>query len=1039
MSKKKNTRVKKSFNYREWLPLLISFLLPVAIMMIIFVSRGIYPFGTKSFLRTDLYHQYAPFLSEMSDKLRSGESLFYSWDIGGGTNFVAVYSYYLATPFNWLLIFVPHNLVIEFLSYLVIFKIGLAGLTFAIYLRYVGKRKTDLCLSFFAVFYALSGYTAAYSWNIMWLDCVVLFPLVMLGLEKLVKENKCLLYCISLALCILSNYYISIMICIFCVLYFIVLMICIPSTEKVTVYNDDGTVRVKKRVTFYHNKLLRFALYSLVAGGIAAITLLPEIYALQLTASTDSSFPKTLSVYFSVFEMLSRHLAVVDTHQKLDHWPNIYCGVAVLILMPMYMMNKGINYKEKFTHFILTAVMLLSFSMNIPNYIWHGFHFPNSLPGRQSFIYIALVLMMCYKGFMDIKKRSVNQIVGATSFAIAFTVLSEVLIDTDKVEEFHYWSFYASILFLAFYGLFLFMYRKRKILLPLLFVLSLALVSLEASVNTTVTSVSTFSRTAYTDYDKGAADLLGGPLVSNGYDTGVFRRFERRNLRTKNDGAWLDYPSVSTFSSMGYDGLSEFYRKWGLESSTNAYGSNGINPVTESLLGVRYIFDRETTVTDTDIYKTVGESDSVILYENLHSLGLGYMIPDTLANEYSTGTYPIENIQSFVRQATGVDSLFIKQNPEKHGKSVNFTVPEAGYYIGYVTSSAVKNVTFSCGDETETYENLGRRYLMNLEYREEGAALSFSTSDSGVENLGLDLYRLDEENYIKAMDALAEHQLVLDTWDSTYVRGQVTADEAGTLMLTVGYDPGWTVLVDGVEAQYTDLFEKAYIGVPVSAGTHTVEMKYEPQGLRYGAIISGLSVLMLIALIAFALLSRNSSKTIELVNEPSDSKLINYLRESIKLVEEEFCEGTDDPDYDVSEPAAPAPVAEVPEEPVPGLEAEPAKPTDDFPPEGAPEYANAEEAAADEPTVSADVPEEAPLFSAQTLSDESAGPEAKDAAQSEPDSVPVFATVPDSTSDPDDDDFEEVEMSLVEASDQTKKLEFLKAHEQKQNKEDKKS
>ena len=50
---------------------------------------------------------------------------------------------------------------------------------------------------------------AAYSWNIMWLDCIVLFPLILLGLEQLVREKKGLLYCISLALSILSNYYIS--------------------------------------------------------------------------------------------------------------------------------------------------------------------------------------------------------------------------------------------------------------------------------------------------------------------------------------------------------------------------------------------------------------------------------------------------------------------------------------------------------------------------------------------------------------------------------------------------------------------------------------------------------------------------------------------------------------------------------------------------------------------------------------------------------------------------------------------------------------
>ena len=86
-------------------------------------------------------------------------------------------------------------------------------------------KTNDFGAAFFGIFYALSGYMAAYSWNIMWLDCIVLFPVVMLGLERLVKEQKGLLYCIALGMSILSNYYISIMTCIFMVIYFGALLI----------------------------------------------------------------------------------------------------------------------------------------------------------------------------------------------------------------------------------------------------------------------------------------------------------------------------------------------------------------------------------------------------------------------------------------------------------------------------------------------------------------------------------------------------------------------------------------------------------------------------------------------------------------------------------------------------------------------------------------------------------------------------------------------------------------------------------------------
>lgn len=203
---------------------LLSFAIPFLIMLTIFIINGIFPFGDESFMHSDMYHQYVPFLSEMLSKLHSGDSMTYSWNVGVGSNFLALYAYYMASPFNWLVVLFPAKYLIEFMSYLVILKIGFCGFTFAWYLTRHFKTRSAAVVPF-AVFYAMSGYLAAYNWNVMWLDCIFLFPLIALGLEKLVTEGKYKLYCISLGLCILSNYYISIMVCIFLVLYFLVLVL----------------------------------------------------------------------------------------------------------------------------------------------------------------------------------------------------------------------------------------------------------------------------------------------------------------------------------------------------------------------------------------------------------------------------------------------------------------------------------------------------------------------------------------------------------------------------------------------------------------------------------------------------------------------------------------------------------------------------------------------------------------------------------------------------------------------------------------------
>lgn len=175
----------------------MSFVVPLVIMIAIFIIRDIYPFGDSCYLRSDMYHQYCPFFSELWSKIRDGGSLYYSWDIGMGTNFMAIFGYYLSSPSNWFIALFPQKYMIEIMNAIILLKIAASSFTFTLYLCKHNKRRS-LSAAVFGLFYALSAFIAAYSWNLMWLDCVLLLPLVVLGLEKLVYEGKGLLYSITL-------------------------------------------------------------------------------------------------------------------------------------------------------------------------------------------------------------------------------------------------------------------------------------------------------------------------------------------------------------------------------------------------------------------------------------------------------------------------------------------------------------------------------------------------------------------------------------------------------------------------------------------------------------------------------------------------------------------------------------------------------------------------------------------------------------------------------------------------------------------------
>ncbi len=803
---------------RAWEGLAAAFLIPVIIMVVIFIQRGIFPFGEETFLRTDMYHQYAPFFSEFKYKLSTGGSLLYSWDVGMGVNFSALYAYYLASPFNWLLLLCPARYVIEFMTYSIVVKIGLSGLSMAYYLRkHCGTG--DFGVAYFGIFYALSGYMAAYSWNIMWLDCIILFPLVMLGLERLVRDGKGLLYCLTLGCSILSNYYISIMTCLFMVIYFIALLV---------LDEDMGWER-------FIGRSFRFAVNSLLAGGLAALVLLPEIYALQMTASGEISFPKTYSQYFPIFDMIARHIGNVEVEIGLEHWPNLYCGVAVLMLFVLYLQNRRISAKEKAVYCIILLLFFASFSINVLNFIWHGFHYPNSLPCRQSYIYILLVLLMCYRAYMYLEETSWKQVTTAFAAAVIFVLMAQKLV-TEK--DFHFLVFYVAILFLSLYLGGIALYRKGPRFRQAAILYTLAVVAVEAGINTTVTSVTTTSRTAYTE-DNADVEALVASIVPND----SFFRIEKVSRKTKNDGAWMHFPSVSLFSSTANANLSELFRKLGCESSTNAYSITGSTPLVDSLFSVKYgLYSEEPEASE--LRRFVAREGDTYLYENVYTLPPGFAVPVDFESRWNLDFDNPADVQNSLADAVGAPVVLeTALDVEADARSVTFYPEENGEYYAFIGNKKVEKVSVSTMLMNRTVSNVDRGFFVELGYCYAGEEVTLTGQDTS-EALNASVYRFSEDGLRELWAALSEASWQLESWTDTHLEGTISCGETEYLMTTIPYDRGWTVTVDGVE-QPTFPMIGAFLGVRLTPGSHTVVMDYFPEGLAVGRMLTAGSVVLL--------------------------------------------------------------------------------------------------------------------------------------------------------------------------------------------------
>ncbi|MDO4294385.1 MAG: YfhO family protein [Eubacteriales bacterium] len=801
-----------------------SFLLPFVSMLAIFIGNGIFPFGDGSFMHSDMYHQYVPFLEEFLRKVKDGEPLFYSWRIGVGANYLALYGYYSASPFNWLVLLIPQQYLIEFMSYMVVFKIGLCGFTFSWFLT-KKFRVQDLTVLFFSTFYAMSGFVAAYNWNVMWMDTLVLAPLIVLGLERLVHEKKSALYCVTLGLCILSNYYMSIMVCIFLCLYFLVLL---PD-----LYRTDGIRAFFKRLG---GAAGRFALYSLLAGGLAAVLLLPEVFALHATEFSEFNFPSKANWYFSFFDVIARHAAGVQKETGLDHWPNIFCSSAVFFLVPLYVCNRKIALREKIGRLLLCAFLIVSFSVNTLNFIWHGFNYPDSLPARQSFLYILLVLTMCFEAVHRLEGFSARELLACVSCGLAYLLLAEKLVEDDAFST---GIFVLTAALLALYALLLYA-RKRggKRLARPVAIATLALVAFESTFNMAYTSVSTTSRSKYLESIPAYQALVESVRET---DDG-FYRFEKFSRVTKNDGALAGYPTASLFSSTANAGVENWYDRMGMSESKVFYCFDGQTPLTSALLNVRYMFSR-TADEDPNLYTLIGEQDGVYLYQNNYTLPAGFLLEDSwnlssLELE-SSADQPLE-LQNRMVASLGVrDPLFEEVYVSEYEDTAEFDVLEAGHYYAYCDNSKVDSVTISSNTVNKTYKKVKNDYILDLGRHETGDHVTLTDEDGNA--LRVTVAKLDETVLAQALELLGQQPFTVDSFDSTHLSGQITVTKAGRLILSVANEPGWTVKVDGQVVEH-EAYDDMFLSVCLTEGSHTVELSFFPDGLAPGIAVSLLSL-----------------------------------------------------------------------------------------------------------------------------------------------------------------------------------------------------
>ncbi len=831
--------------------LILSFIVPFIIMGVVFARAGIYPFGDRQVLYSDCKQQYLPFLKEFQNKLKTGDSMLYSWRNGYGSNFIAMIGYYIASPLNLLTLFIPVQYLREAMAVFMMTKIACASLFMAIFLKGVYKRN-DLSLIAFGCCYSFCDFIMGYYWNTIWLDSVALMPLVALGVYYIVNENKYKLYIISLAIAFVSSYYIGYMICVFVLLWFVV-----------------TSVVKKSKFEEVCENIIKMAIYSVIALCMTLPITLTSYIQLQNTVGSEDKFPDKIEIYNNFMEIIANLFSFHKT-TTMEGLPNVGSGVVCILLVVIFARSKNIVLREKIAYLSLLGLLFVSLNINYLDYIWHGFHFPNMIPYRFAFLFSFVLIAIAYRGFTSFVELDKKDIIGMCIITVAMVCITVFYLDQKAIIG----SLIVAGLYILMMTFYEFKLINKRLLIIFASVLIVVEMCLEASIG--VDSVGTTSHDNYPDKEEAVVELIDYAYKQSGDE---FFRLDQEYYSTKNDGMIYGYNGIGQFSSTSYKNVIDFTSRFGMVSKRSSYQYLLTSPVTSMYSGVKYVISRDKYkggMISLSDEKT--SSDGLVdLYYNEYTLPIAYMSDKAIMDVEMVNDNVFITQNKVFSASTGIDSdvytilrpnsfncLNMKHEETDSGMysysytegnstgeiEVEYEATKDGEYFAWANVKSNDLITVESDSLTHTYNIEAQRYIFSCGYHHKGEKfiLRVNSNKSGKNIIGAAV--LNKEVLDEGYAQLADEGLKVTKYTSNYIEGTIDTQKSGVMLTSIPYEKGWTLYVDDKKVKTQEAME-VFLSAELTNGTHTIKLKYTPQGFVPGIVIS------VIALTAFILMCIN--------------------------------------------------------------------------------------------------------------------------------------------------------------------------------------
>lgn len=872
-------KLKESAKKRSWWIYILAFCIPVGCLVVHMVTGDCYPFGKNSILIGDAGDQYLSFFTELYNRIKNGQSLLFSWNGGMGYDFYSNLMYYLMSPFNLLaLCFGGYSMECGMIVTMAV-EIGGCAVTALYYFRhsYLNSMKhgrlNDGVTLLFSVSYAMCNYILAYQYNMMWLTGLMLVPLVMLGIEKIVRKQDYRLYVVTLFLTLVTNFYFAWFVCILSFLWFL----------------DQNRGGLKE----WCFRFVKWILASVCAALAAAAVLIPcyLIVRTRNDANTNGELYQG-AMFGNIGSFLQSFFwgHSLDTNGDNLFTYNTYCGVAVVLLMVCYLLNSKISWKHRLKRFLIIGFLSLSLCMAVLVYLMHGFSYPHSFSNRNGFLLTVFIFVSAFEQICKLQKLGIVRLilvcVGITGLVVCAFVLNN---DVQTIV-----CYLGTILLLAYFIICLVLYERNSIKKKSLIVNIVIFGLIEVISNSIVIN------------DKDEVDIRLLPDIAASeweqqYDAIQTKDGERKTSLIFSDNSFI-YSDTNLFSSMKNTDMVWLFENLGLTYQENggSYVYRGTTPVTAAMFNVRNVLtdspahyggytEKNSRIIENNYRDT---SDKIYLLENENLSGFGFMAQETLAdwNWIAENAFEVQN--DFVNKVTGEEAnVFSTVDISDIEILGNYCLPykQNGNQFAYM-STAFNDSIMCIALEFEIPENMhlyahlkdtykvmtnvyidGKEYSALDAYPSNGETIDFGMLKQGQRVIlviytlappgvngavTVDFYALDDARMQTIVKKMQREKLEITSFSDTAIEGHITAEQDGIMYTSIPYYKGFHVYVDG-EQTPVSLVGNALIGVPLSAGEHDIRITYFPYGLKLGIV---LSILGLMGMTAIFLYERRKRK-----------------------------------------------------------------------------------------------------------------------------------------------------------------------------------